>query len=192
MTGYSNRAASPIVVGLLLVVLVVAGAIFGYVFLFGAQEGFNTNPTAINAVITPSLYSTNAKVGVYGDTANFTIILTNTLTTLQRGAVEIGDNGQVVQSVSFVLLASQTTTLSLNQLLNATGIWSVKVTTRGLNASNYQFQVFKTKDEADFVVAQWRDQNFYRNLVLGGFVVAWASFIISAASLARRTTTVIR
>ena len=192
MTGSSNRAVSPIVVGLLLVVLVVAGAVLGYVFLFGAQQGFNTNTTGINAIISPALYSRDAKVGVYGDTGNFSVSLSNTLSSLQRGVVEIASNGRVVQSVPFILLQSQTTTITMTQGLNATGVWAVKVTTRGVSVSSYYFQVVGTRDEADFAVSQWRDQSFYRNLVLAGFIVAITSFIIAVASLARKPKTIIQ
>jgi hypothetical protein len=187
-----NKAASPVVVGLLLVVLVVAGVIFGYVFLFGAQQGFNTNPTGITAIITPSLYSVEAKVGVLGAKANFTISLSNSLTSMQHAEIEIAGNGHVAQTLPFILLASQTTTLALTQVLNVTGVWSVKVTSRGITASSYYFQVVGTRDEAEFAVLQWHDQTFYRNLILTSFVIAWAALTISAASLARRPKITVR
>ncbi len=192
MNGSSNKAISPVVLGLLLVVLVVTGAILGYVFLIGAQEGFKTNPTGINSTILSSLYSTEAKVGVNGDTGNFTISLSNTQNVPQRVEIDITKNGHQVQNSSFRLLASQTTTVILSLPLNGTGIWVVKVTSRGLTSNSYAFQVMGTKDEADFAAAQWRDQNFYRNLVLAGFIIAIIAFIVSAASLARKPKTVIQ
>jgi hypothetical protein len=73
-----------------------------------------------------------------------------------------------------------------------TGIWTVKVTVNGINISSYSFQVMRTRDEADFAVAQWRDQYFYRNLTFGSFIVAIISFIIAVASLARNPKTLIR
>lgn len=188
----SNRGASPVVVALLLVVLVVTGSIVAYVFLVGVQQGFNTNTTGINATIFAALYSSNAKVGVYGGLSNFTISLSNTLTTPQIYTVNITSNGHLMQANTFLLLPSQTTTITLAQRLNETGVWAVKVNARGVNITSYYFQVVGTKDEADFAVAQWRDQEFYRNLIQLSLVVAVISFIISAASLARKPKTVIQ
>lgn len=193
MPASSNRAVTPVVVGLLLVVLMVAAAILGYVFLLGAEQGFKTNTTGITAVIMPALYSRDAKVGVLGDTANFTITLSNTLSSPQRGQVQVINEGRAWQSIGFVLLASRTSTFSVSQVLNATGIWVVKVTTAsGIDVDSYFFQVMKTTDEADFAISQWHDQNFYRNLLYGSFMIAILSLILSAASLARRPKTVIQ
>lgn len=173
-------------------VLVVAGTILAYVFVIGVQQGFNTNPTGVTAVIIPTLYSTEAKVGLYGAPSNITIILSNTLTTLQRGFINVTSNSRVVQSVPFLLLASQTLNTVVSQRLNATGVWAVTVTTRGVNVNSYTFQVVATKDEADFAVGQWRDQTFYRNLVLASFILSITSLIVAAASLARKPKTIIQ
>ena len=189
--GRSN-AVSPIVVGLLLIVLVVAGAILGYVFLFGLQEGFNVNPTGVSATIAPSLYSADAKVSVYGQTCNVTVFLVNTLGTVQRGVITITQNGRVVQNATFLLLPSQTVTTVLPQALNATGVWTVKVTIGKVTVSSYYFQVLSSRDEADFAIRQWRDQNNYRNLVTAAFFLAIISVIVSTASLARKPKTVIQ
>ena len=189
--GRSN-AVSPIVVGLLLVVVVVAGVIFGYVFLFGLQEGFNVNPTGVDATIAPSLYSADAKVSVYGQRCNVTVFLANTLGTVQRGGISITNNDRVVQNASFLLRPSQTTTAVLPQALNATGVWVVKVTVSGVTVSSYYFQVVSSRDEADFAIRQWRNQNNYRNLVTAAFLLAIVSVIVSAASLARKPKTVIQ
>jgi hypothetical protein len=192
MKGSSKAALSPVILGLLLVVLVVSVVVVAYVFLLGAQQGFNTNPTGVNAVVTSSLYSRDAKVGVYGDEANFTVALTNTLNTPQKGFINITNNGIDAQSTSFLLLPNQAAIFSLSQKLNATGIWTVKVTARGVRVSSYSFQVMPTVDEADYAVAQWHDQNFYRNLVLGAALLATVSFIVAVASLARKPSTIIR
>lgn len=188
----SRKGLSPVVIGLLLVVLVVAGGILAYVFLIGAQQGFNTNTTGINATILPTLYSRNAKVGVYGDMSNFTISLSNTLTTPQTLTINITSNGHQVQGNTYLLLPSQTTVVTLTQPLNETGVWAVKVSSRGVNITSYYFQVVGTKDEADFAVAQWHDQDFYRNLIQLSLIVAITAFIISAASLARKPKTIIQ
>lgn len=189
--GRSN-AVSPIVVGLILIVVVVAGAIFGYVFLFGLQQGFTVNPTGVSATIAPSLYSPDAKVSVYGQTCNVTVFLANSLGTVQKGVIIITNNDHVVQNASFLLLPSQTTTIVLPQALNANGVWSVKVIVIGVVVSSYYFQVVSSRDEADFAIRQWHDQNNYRNLVTAAFLFAIISVIVSAASLARKPKTVIQ
>lgn len=188
----STTAVSPIVLGLILVVLIVSVAILGYVFLFGIQQGFNTNPTGINAVITPTLYSSDAKIGISGSLINITISISNSLSNAQKGAITITNNGREMQNASFILLPSQTTTVTLHQVLNGTGVWTIKVMSHGVAAASYYFQVVNTRDEADFAVAQWRDQNTYRNITLATFILALISFIIAAASLARKRTTIIK
>jgi hypothetical protein len=189
--GRSN-AVSPIVVGLLLIVVVVTGAILGYVFLFGLQEGFNVNPTGVNATIDATLYSTDAKVSLDGQTCNVTVFLANSLGTVQSGVISITSNGQVTQNATFRLRPSETITTVLPQALNATGVWAVKVTVGGVTVSSYYFQVVGSRDEADFAIRQWRDQNNYRNLVTAAFFLAIISVIVSAASLARKPKTVIQ
>lgn len=170
----------------------MAVAIIGYVFLIGAQQGFNTNPTGVNAVITASLYSSDARVGVYGDMGNFTISLSNSVNLVQRGGINITNNGRNVQGSLFVLLPSQTVTVTIAQQLNSTGIWTVKVTTHGIKISSYSFQVVPSKDEADYVIEQSRAQTFNKNVAFGSIVVALASIIVAIGSLARKPTTVIR
>lgn len=191
MIGRSN-AVSPIIIGLLLVVVVVAGAVISYVFLVGLQEGFNVNPTGVDAIIVPALYSTDAKVGVYGQSSNVTIFLSNTLGTVQTGVISITNNGRLVQNASFIVRPSQTITTVISQALNATGVWSVKVTVRGVAVTSYYFQVVSSRDEADFAIRQWRDQNNYRNLVTAAFYLAIISVIVSVASLARKPKTIIQ
>jgi len=191
LMGRSN-AISPIVVGLLLIVVVVAGAILGYVFLFGLLEGFNVNSTGVDATIEPSLYSADAKVSVYGQKCTVTVFLANTVGTVQRGVISITSNGVAVQNASFILLPSQGITTVLPQVLNATGVWTVKVTVSGVIVSSYYFQVVSSRDEADFAIRQWRDQNNYRDLVTAAFFLAIMSVVVSAASLARTPKTVIQ
>jgi len=191
LLGRSN-AVSPIVVGLLLVVVVVAGAVLSYVFLFGLQEGFNVNPTGVNATIDPALYSADAQVGVYGEPFNVTIFLSNSLSTVQRVFITIRQNGHLAQNVTFLVLPTQTSATVVPQALNATGVWSVKVIVGKVTVSSYYFQVVSSRDEADFAIRQWRDQNNYRNLVTAAFFLAIISVILSAASLARKPKTVIQ
>ena len=191
MLGRSN-AVSPIVVGLLLVVVVVAGAVLSYVFLFGLQEGFNVNPTGVNATIDPALYSADAQVGIYGEPFNVTIFLSNSLSTVQRVFITIRQNGHLAQNVTFLVLPTQTSATVVPQALNATGVWSVKVIVGKVTVSSYYFQVVSSRDEADFAIRQWRDQNNYRNLVTAAFFLAIISVILSAASLARKPKTVIQ
>jgi len=191
LLGRSN-AVSPIVVGLLLVVVVVAGAVLSYVFLFGLQEGFNVNPTGVNATIDPALYSADAQVGIYGEPFNVTIFLSNSLSTVQRVFITIRQNGHLAQNVTFLVLPTQTSATVVPQALNATGVWSVKVIVGKVTVSSYYFQVVSSRDEADFAIRQWRDQNNYRNLVTAAFFLAIISVILSAASLARKPKTVIQ
>jgi hypothetical protein len=192
MSGFSRKGVSPVVLGLVLVVLLVGGVIIGYVFFIGVEQGFNTSAAGVSAVVTLTLYSRDAKVGVYGDGNNVSVSLSSTLSTAQQGVINVTSNGRVVRSVSFILLPHETSTITLSQRLNATGVWSVKVTASGTNVTTYYFQVLATRDDADFAVGQWRDQNYYRNLVLGSLILAIISIIISAASLARGRKTVIQ
>ena len=192
MSGSSNSATSPIVVAMLLIVIVVAGGIIAYVFLVGAQQGFNTSSTGLSASIVAGLYSTDARVGVYGDRGNFTISVGSSVSTPQLFDVNITSNGQEVQGNSYLLLPNQATTVTLTQSLNETGIWAVKVTTRGLPVATYYFQVVGTGDEAGFLIAQWRDEQYYRNLSYVCLIVAFTAIVIAAASLARRPKTVIQ
>jgi hypothetical protein len=180
------------VVALLLIVLVVAGGIIAYVFLVGALTGFNTSSTGLNASIAAALYSTDAKVGLYGDRSNFTISVASSLSTPEIFDVNITSNGHEVQGNTYLLLPNQVMTVTLSQQLNETGVWAVKVTTHGVAVASYYFQVVGTSDEAGFAVAQWHDQQYYRNLILLSLVVAVASFVISAASLARKPKTIIQ
>jgi hypothetical protein len=180
------------VLGLIVVVLLVGGVIIGYVFFVGFQQGFNTNPTGVSAVVTATLYSRDAKVGVYGDQSNVNVSLSNNLSTAQFGVINITSKGHVVRSVSFTLLPHETSTITLSQPLNITGVWSVKVTASGINVTTYYFQVLATRDDADFAIGQWRDQNYYRNLTLGTLIVAIVSIILSTGSLARKPKTIIQ
>jgi len=189
---WRSNAVSPVVVGLLLIVVVVTGAILSYVFLFGLQEGFNVNPTGVNVSILPSLYSTDAKVSVLGQTCNVTIFLTNSVSTVQNGVIIVSNNDRVLQNTTFRLLPSQSSTAVLVQPLNATGVWSVRVGVSGVIVNSYYFQVVSSRDEADLAIRQWRDQNNYRNLVTTAFFLAVIAVIISAASLARKPKTVIQ
>lgn len=192
MSGFSRKGVSPVVLGLVLAVLLVGGVIIGYVFFIGVEQGFNTSAAGVSAVVTLTLYSRDAKVGVYGDGSNVSVSLSSSLSTAQQGVINVTSNGRVVRSVSFILLPHETSTITLSQRLNATGVWSVKVTASGINVTTYYFQVLATRDDADFAVGQWRDQNYYRNLVLGSLILAIISIIVSAASLARGRKTVIQ
>jgi hypothetical protein len=195
MSEFSRRGVSPVVLALILVVLVLGGAIMSYVFLFGVQEGFNSNPantTGVNAIVTPTLYSRDAKVGLYGDSSNISVSISNSAATAQAGVINITSNGRVVRSVQFMLRPQESNTIKLSQRLNATGTWSVKVTASGISVTTYYFQVLATRDEAEFATTQWRSQNYYRNLTLGTLIVSIASFIIAAASFARRPKTIIQ
>ena len=192
MIGSSSSATSPIVVAMLLIVVVVAGGIIGYVFLIGAQQGFNTSSTGLNASVVAALYSTDAKVGLYGDRGNFTISIGSSLSTPQIFDVNITSNGREVQGNAYLLLPNQATSVTLTQSLNETGVWAVKVTARGVTVTSYYFQVVGTGDEANFLVAEWRDQQYYRNLSYICLVVAFTAIVISAASLARKPKTIIQ
>lgn len=172
--------------------LVVAVGIIAYVFVVGALQGFNTKSTGLSATITASLYSTDAKVGLYGDRSNFTISVGSSLSTPQLFEVNITNNGHEVRGNTYLLLPNQAITVTLSQQLNATGVWSVNVSTHGVAIASYYFQVVGSSDEAGFAVAQWREQQNYRNLILLSLVIAIMSFIISAASLARKPKTIIQ
>ena len=192
MIGSSNKATSPVVTAVILIVLIVAGTIIVYVFLVGVQQGFYTNSSGLSAAITGKLYSSDARIALLGDIGNFTVSVSNTLTTPQLFTINITSNGRPEWNNSYLLLPNQVTTVTAAQPLNTTGVWAVKVNARGINVATYYFQVMATRDEADFAVSQWQQQQFNRTLVYTCLFVASTAFVIAAASLARRPKTIIQ
>jgi len=184
---FDHRAVSPLIIAILLTVVIVAGTLLGLIFLTGLSSGFRTSAgTGLSSTITPHIYSTDASVDVQNHVANFSVILTNTVSTPQVGDVELTSGGRIYQTAPFALGASQASLIKVSQKLNVTGIWTLKITSNGLTVNSYTFNVVPTTDEADYAVTQWQSQNFYRNLLVICFFFSIVAFAISMGALARQ------
>jgi hypothetical protein len=183
----NSRAVSPVIVGVLLIVVIVAGTLLGFIFLTGLSTGFKTTGnTGLSTTVTPNIHSTDARVDVLNNVANFTVIVSNTVSTPQVGEVDLTVGDHIVQTVPFALGNGETKTIRVSQALNETGIWTFKVISNGIKVSDYSFTVTQTQDEADYAISQWQSQNFYRNLLIVCYFLSIAAFAIAVASLARQ------
>jgi hypothetical protein len=184
---FGSRGVSPIVVGVLVIVVIVAGVLLGLIFLTGLSRGFRTTGnTGLSSTITAHIYSTDAGSSFLGDHANFTVIITNTVSTPQVGAVELDVGNSIVLSTPFALGAGETKTIFMSQPLNQTGTWTEKIVSNGIKVNQYSFNVFQSQDEADYAITQWESQNFYNDLIIVCFFLSVVAFAISAALLARQ------
>jgi hypothetical protein len=182
-----SRAVSPVIVGVLLIVVIVAGTLLGFIFLTGLSTGFRTTGnTGLSTTVTPQIYSTDAHVDVVNNVANFSAVVSNTVSTSQVGEVDLTVGDHIVQTVPFALGNGETKTIRVAQSLNETGVWTFKVISNGIKVSDYSFTVMQSQDEADYAISQWQSQNFYRNLVIVCYFLSIAAFAIAVASLARR------
>ena len=183
----SRKGVSPIIVAVLLVVVIVAGTLLGFIFLSGLSTGFRpTANSGLSSTISAHIYSTDARVDILNHVANFSIVIANTVTTTQVGDIELAVGNRVVQTLSFALGAGEARTILISQKLNQTGVWTLKITSNGIKADSYTFTVVGTQDEADYATTQWESDNFYRNLTLISYVLSIIAFAVAAASLARQ------
>jgi hypothetical protein len=183
----NSRAVSPVIVGVLLIVVIVAGTLLGFIFLTGLSTGFKTTGnTGLSTTVTPNIHSTDARVDVLNNVANFTVIVSNTVSAPQVGEVDLTVGDHIVQTVPFALGNGETKTIRVSQALNETGIWTFKVISNGIKVSDYSFTVAQTQDEADYAISQWQSQNFYRNLLIVCYFLSIAAFAIAVASLSRQ------
>ncbi len=175
------------IVGVLLIVIIVAGTLIGFIFLSGLSTGFRPSEnTGISTVVTPHIYSTDARVDVLNNVANFSAIVSNTASALQVGEAELTVGNRVVQAVPFALTKGEVKTIQISQTLNQTGLWTFKVVSNGVKASDYSFTVTPSQDEADYEISQWQSQSLYRNLLIICYFLSIAAFAIAVASLARQ------
>jgi hypothetical protein len=187
----SRRAVSPVIVGVLLIVVIVAGTLLGFIFLSGLSRGFRTTEnTGLSTTIIPHIYSTDARVDVVKNIANFTAVVSNTASTAQVGEIDLTVGNRTVQKIPFALGTGETNTIQVSQRLNQTGIWTFKVVSIGIKVNDFSFTVMQTRDEADYEITQWESQNFYRNLLIICYVLSVAAFAVAVASLARRPKTI--
>jgi len=183
----SRKGVSPIIVAVLLVVVIVAGTLLGFIFLSGLSTGFRpTANSGLSSTISAHIYSTDARVDILNHVANFSIVIANTVTTTQVGDIELAVGNRVVQTLSFALGAGEARTILISQKLNQTGVWTLKITSNGIKADSYTFTVVGTQDEADYATTQWESENFYRNLTLISYVLSIIAFAVAVASLARQ------
>lgn len=188
---FGTRGVSPVVVAVLLIVVIVSSVLLGFIFLTGLSKGFtSTGNTGLSSAMIPQIYDANAGVGVLNQVANFTIVVSNTVSTPQVGNVELTVGNSIVQAIPFALGTGQTSTILISQKLNQTGIWTEKVTSNGVKVNSYSFNVMQNQDEADYAITQWESQQFYRNLTLICFFLSIVAFALSAASLSRQPKTI--
>jgi hypothetical protein len=184
---FDHKAVSPVIVGVLLLVIIVAGTLIGFIFLTGLSSGFRTTGnTGISISATPHIYSTDAHVDVLHNVVNFTAVVSNSVSTPQVGEVDLTAGNDIIQTVPFALGTGEVKTIQLTQMLNQTGIWTFKVVSNGIKVNDYSFTVVQTQDEADYAIGQWQSQNFYRNLLIICYFLSIAAFAIAVASLARQ------
>ena len=184
---FSRKGVSPIIVAVLLVVVIVAGTLLGFIFLSGLSTGFHPTANAgLSSTISAHVYSTDARVDVLNHVANFSIVMANTVSTPQVGDIELTVGNRIVQTLPFALGAGEARTIQISQKLNQTGIWTLKITSNGIKANSYTFTVVETQDEADYATTQWESENFYRNLTLICYVLSMIAFAVAIASLARQ------
>lgn len=185
---FNNRGISEVIAALLLIVTVVALTIVVYVFSVGMLGGGfqTTGVTGLQVTILPSIYSRDANIAVLNDKANFTVAVSSSLSSTQRVVVYVIAGRSVVGNVTVFLSAGESKTQFISQILNSTGIWTIKATAGGATIGSYSFDVRSTRDEADYAIQQWREQRFYQYLALGSFGFAILSLIVSVVSLARR------
>lgn len=184
---FNHRGISPVVLGVLVIVVIVASTLLGFIFLTGLSKGFQTaGNTGLSSTITPHIYSTDAGVDVFNNVANFSVLVDNTVSTPQVGDVELIVGNRIVQSVPFSLGTAEVRTIQIRQTLNQTGTWTAKVTSNGVKVNSYSFTVMQSQDEADYAISQWESQNFYRNLLLICFFLSIVAFAVAMASLARQ------
>jgi hypothetical protein len=168
-------------------VVIVAGTLLGFIFLTGLSTGFRaTGNTGLSTTITPHIYSTDARVDVLNNIANFSAVVSNTVSTSQVGEVDLTVGEHIVQTVPFALGNGETKTIRVTQSLNETGVWTFKVISNGVKVSDYSFTVVESQDEADYAIGQWQSQNFYRSLLIVSYFLSIAAFAIAVASLARQ------
>jgi hypothetical protein len=184
---FEREAVSPVIVGVLLIVIIVAGTLLGFIFLTGLSTGFRaTGNTGLSTSMTTHIYSTDAHIDILNNVANFSVVVSNTVSTPQVGEVDLTVGNQIVQTVPFALGTSEIRTIQVSQALNQTGLWTFKVVSNGVKVSDYSFTVAQTQDEADYAINQWQSQNYYRNLLIICYFLSIAAFAIAVASLARQ------
>jgi hypothetical protein len=184
---FEREAVSPVIVGVLLIVIIVAGTLLGFIFLTGLSTGFRTTGnTGLSTSMTTHIYSTDAHIDILNNVANFSVVVSNTVSTPQVGEVDLTVGNQIVQTVPFALGTSEIRTIQVSQALNQTGLWTFKVVSNGVKVSDYSFTVAQTQDEADYAINQWQSQNYYRNLLIICYFLSIAAFAIAVASLARQ------
>jgi hypothetical protein len=184
----SRSGISGVVVGLLLIMVIGAFIVIFYVFAIGPLQGggFAGTSAGIEFSIVPQIYGQDAGIAVLGQLANFTVSITNTASTDQRVAVNIvAPDKRVVQSVSTGLAASYTKTILVSQVVNVTGIWTVTVTSLSVKIGGYYFTVIQDRDQADFAIAQYREQRLYRVLVYALLALSIAAIILAVIAVAR-------
>jgi hypothetical protein len=184
---FGTRGVSPVIVAVLLIVVIVASVLLGFIFLTGLSKGFvSTGNTGLSSTITPHIYQSDAGIGVLNQVANFTVVVSNTASTPQVGEVELTVGNSVRQATRFALGAGETSTIVISQKLNQTGTWTEKVISNGVKVNSYSFNVMQSQDEADYAITQWESQQFYRNLTVVCFFLSIIAFALSAAALSRQ------
>ena len=188
---FNSRAISPVIVAILLIVVIFSSVLLGFIFLTGISKGFKTTgDTGLSSKISPQIYQTDAGVGVLNQVANFTVVISNTVTSPQIGAVQLVAGSSIVQTTPFSLAAREAKTILISQKLNRTGIWTERVISNGVKVDSYSFTVMQTQDDADYAVTQWESEQFYRNLIFICFFLSIIAFAVAAASLARKPTAI--
>lgn len=183
----NTRGVSPIIVAVLLIVVIFASVLLGFIFLTGLSRGFQTTGnTGLSSTITPHIYHSSSGVAFLNQGSSFTIIIINTVPTAQVGDIELAVGNSIVQATPFALGAGEAKTILISQKLNRTGTWTEKITSNGVKVNSYTFNVYQTQDEADYAITQWETEQFYRNLIMICFFISIIAFAVAAASLARQ------
>jgi hypothetical protein len=182
------RGISPVIAGLLIIVLAAGVMLLVFIFASGLLGGLSATESGVRETIVPSIYSSEAGIGVLNQNANFTVTVYNSLSSAQEITIDVSEpSGHLLQSVSSTIPAGATRTIQVAQRLNATGLWTVRVTfvITGVKIGSYTFDVKPNRDEADFAVQEWRDQRFYRLLIFVAIGLAVISIAIAVAAVAR-------
>ncbi len=194
-TDRNRRGISAVIIAVLLITVIVALVLLAFVFLTGMSTLLggptqSSNNTGLQVVITPSIYSSDAQIGMVGERANFTVILSNTVSNVQVGRVDLESSIRVEQNVTFALTNGETKTVVISQPLTQTGPWILSVVTNGVEAGSYTFNVVRGPSEASYQVNQYETTKFYRNLTFITFFISLIGFAIAVAALVRPARTI--
>jgi uncharacterized protein YneF (UPF0154 family) len=147
-----------IIVGILVVVIIMAGAV-GYYLTAPAPE----LPGVIRAVIVPTIYSSKENIGVLNEMSTFEINIWNQGNSPKNVEIVLTVEDELITNETVSIAPGSSRNETLNQRLSDVGMWKVRAIFENKTIESYSFVTMTNKDEADLKIEELQNEGARRS-----------------------------